>query len=147
MIPRFKLSYFYAESVRCILRALTLFSAAVRFVEMKEKKDKKRTGKSTNSSLKAATASAILAGSFLVGAAPVNATDTKRVGTIRERVRAARTVLQEKLAADDSAFSKLSYSEIELTQWGNWGNWGNWNNWRNWNNWNNWANWGNWGNR
>jgi hypothetical protein len=111
---------------------------------MKEKKDKKVIGKAHKSSLKAAAASAILAGNLLFSAPSSASATEKRVGTIRERVKAVRTILQEKLAAD--AASKLSYSEIELTQWGNWGNWGNWNNWVNWNNWNNWRNWGNWGN-
>lgn len=115
---------------------------------MKAKKVKKRSRKNLKSSLKAATASAVLAGSLLVStpstaAARVN----ERAGSIQERVNAVRTLLELKLAADDSAASKLSYSEMELTQWGNWGNWGNWNNWKNWNNWNNWGNWANWGNR
>ena len=116
---------------------------------MKEKKDKKVGGKAQNSSLKAVAASAILAGSLLVTPpASAGAADNTRTGTIRERVKAVKTLLKEKLADADAA-SKLSYSELELSQWGNWGNWGNWvnwNDWRNWNNWNNWQNWGNWGN-
>lgn len=112
-------------------------------------KDKKKNGKrkALKATVKAATTSAVLAGSLLLstpltaGASEVNG----RVGGILERVKTVRTLLQEKLGADTGA-GKLSYSEMELAQWGNWGNWGNWNNWRNWNNWNNWRNWGNWGN-
>lgn len=110
-------------------------------------KKKNKLSRKTQNSLKAAAASAILASSFLVPtSASVGAADNKRVASIRERVKTVRTLLREKLAADNDAVAKFSYSEMELAQWGNWGNWGKWNNWGNWNNWNNWANWGNWGN-
>ena len=113
---------------------------------MKEKKDKTGKKKKTlKSSLKAVTTAALLAGGFLT-ATPSPAEAKTKAGNIQERVRMVRSALQQKLDADQ-ADNKLSYSEIELTQWGNWPNWGNWANWQNWNNWNNWRNWGNWGNR
>jgi hypothetical protein len=114
---------------------------------MKEKNDKKEGSKKLKSSLKAASASALLAGALLVSSPGSAAGDGDRAATIRERVKTVKAQLQKKVAGETSANPKLSYSETELAQWGNWGNWANWNNWRNWNNWNNWANWGNWHNR
>jgi hypothetical protein len=107
---------------------------------MKNEKETRR--KVVKSSLKAATASVILAGSLL-SSNDSAAAHADGPNGIRERVKAVKAQLEEKLARTNA---KLSYSETELTQWGNWGNWGNWNNWVNWNNWNNWRNWGNWGN-
>lgn len=66
--------------------------------------------------------------------------------SIQSRVKRVRETLVRKITANENVADKLSYSEIELAQWGNWGNWNNWNNWRNWANWNNWNNWGNWRN-
>jgi hypothetical protein len=107
---------------------------------------KNGSGKTLKSSLKAVTTSAILAGNLLISP-PSSATAREATDrSILERVETVRSQLQEKLAADTNAIGKLSYSEMELAQWGNWGNWGNWNNWANWANWNNWNNWANWGN-
>lgn len=119
---------------------------------MKEKKDKKsskKKKKSLKSSLKGLTTAALLAGGILISTpSTVKAEDSQaEVPSIQSRVKMVREALQKKLAASEQTDDKLSYSEKELTQWGNWGNWGNWNNWRNWGNWNNWKNWGNWGNR
>jgi len=115
---------------------------------MKEKEDKKESKKKLKASLKAVTTTAILAGGLLISASsPVKATDAvAKVGDIQHRVNIVRNALRKKLTTTEQAPDKLSYSEMELAQWGNWVNWGNWNNWRNWNNWNDWRNWGNWGN-
>jgi hypothetical protein len=119
---------------------------------MEEKEDKKGSKKKLKDSLKAATTAAILAGGLLVStSSPVKAKEAgAKVSDIQHRVAMVRNALRKKLTTDEQASDKLSYSEMELVQWGNWNNWanwGNWNNWRNWNNWNNWGNWGNWGNR
>jgi hypothetical protein len=110
---------------------------------------KKENGNTrSKSAIKKIATTAIFAGSLLVptpSAANVAEAQPHRE-TIESRVKVAREALIKKLADSQENEAQLSYTEIELAQWGNWGNWGNWNNWRNWNNWNNWGNWGNWRN-
>jgi hypothetical protein len=115
---------------------------------MAEKQDKKGSKKKLKDSLKAVTTTAILAGGLLVSTSPpVKANDVSaKVGDIQHRVEMVRNALRKKLTTPEQANEKLSYSEMELAQWGNWVNWGNWNNWRNWNNWNDWRKWANWAN-
>lgn len=116
---------------------------------MEEKEDKERSKKKLKASLKAVTTAAILAGGLLVStSSPVKANNASaKVGDIQHRVEMVRDALRKKLTTTEQAPDQLSYSEMELAQWGNWGNWANWANWNNWRNWANWANWGNWGNR
>lgn len=110
---------------------------------MKEKEDKKGSKKKLKASLKTVTTTAILAGSLLIStSSPVKANEASaKVGDIQHRVEMVRNALREKLTSTEQSSDKLSYSEMQLAQWGNWGNWANW---ANWNNWRNWANWGNW---
>lgn len=114
---------------------------------MKEKPPK-MSGKTVESSLKKAINALLLAAGLLVSSpsAAKSSAPRKQGGDIEQRVKSVRAALQKKLADSQDNGNKLSYSEMEMTQWGNWGNWNNWNNWRNWGNWNNWNNWGNWRN-
>ena len=88
-----------------------------------------------------------LTGGLLLSQPVTQASESpKPQDSIRDRVELVRKALKQKVASNQISPNSLSFSEKELTQWGNWGNWGNWANWNNWNNWRNWANWGNWGN-
>jgi hypothetical protein len=102
--------------------------------------------KKSKAAIKKIIATTVLAGSLLIPTPSAANSEAKRDETIQHRVKAVKEALVKKLADNQSDDGKLSYSETELTQWGNWNNWGNWGNWQNWNNWNNWANWGNWRN-
>jgi hypothetical protein len=109
-----------------------------------EKKDLKK--KDLKSSVKALTSAVALAGSLLLST-PAKAEASEKSAellTLKKRVQVVNEALSQKLG--EGGQLSFSYSEGEVTQWGNWANWGNWNNWRNWNNWSNWGNWGNWGN-
>ncbi|HWS88696.1 MAG TPA: hypothetical protein VN282_17110 [Pyrinomonadaceae bacterium] len=114
-----------------------------------DSKKRNNDEKESKHSIKALARTAILAGGLLISphlaARPAEA-EIAKDKPIKDRVEAIREALKKKLADGASPDSELSYSEIEVAQWGNWGNWGNWNNWLNWNNWNNWVNWNNWGN-
>jgi hypothetical protein len=79
-----------------------------------------------------------------IGVQPTNASATKPVPAIPERVAAVRNRMQE--LQKNPAVAEKKNDKGEATLVAQWGNWGNWNNWRNWGNWSSWNNWGNWGN-
>lgn len=114
---------------------------------MKISHEKKLTVKKVRSSWKTLVRTLVLTCALLLPPSPTQAANPlpeKR--SIRDRVELVRETLKLRLAKDQAAESKLSFSARALAQWGNWGNWRNWGNWNNWNNWKNWGNWGNWGN-
>ncbi|MDQ3802660.1 MAG: hypothetical protein M3416_02235 [Acidobacteriota bacterium] len=102
--------------------------------------------KERKSSVRALARTALLAGGLLVptpsAARPLDEVHSEDK-SIEQRVKIVGEALKKKLSVEENYDEKLSYSEVELAQWGNWGNWGNWNNWNNWRNWGNWGNWRN----
>ena len=81
---------------------------------------------------------AVLAGSVLGLATPVNASVQIERQALEARVQAVRAMLQEPAVVDAAGSSGGVAGEaapLRTAQWFNWNNWNNWNNWKNWGNW------------